>query len=95
MSAATRPNWLIRWLVHLVTYATALTMIAPFAWMVSTSLKTSQRAIDPNPSLLPNGPPTQWQWQHYVEAWERAHLGDFYLNSIIVALVVTVLSVLS
>jgi len=94
VSAANRPHWLVRWLVHVVTYAVALTMIAPFGWMVSTSLKTSQRAIDPNPSLLPDGPPTQWQWNHYVEAWDRAHLGDFYLNSIIVALVVTVLSVL-
>ncbi|UCD75343.1 MAG: carbohydrate ABC transporter permease [Phycisphaerales bacterium] len=94
MSAAARPNWIVRWLVHLVTYAVALTMIAPFGWMISTSLKTNRRAIDPNPSLLPDGPLTQWQWHHYLEAWRRAQLGDFYLNSIIVAVVVTALSVL-
>ena len=80
---------------HVVIYILVLTMLAPFAWMVVTSLKTDTEAIAVQQmALLPTGPVTDWQWHNYIQAWEDAQLGQVYLNSVIVAVVVTILSVL-
>ncbi|MCL4197994.1 MAG: carbohydrate ABC transporter permease [Phycisphaerales bacterium] len=87
-----QPGALSRWSIHLALYALALTMLLPFAWMISTSLKTRGEAINPSPTLLPSGWPWDWQWGNYAQAWETASLGRYYLNSLLVALVVTVLA---
>lgn len=84
-----------RMISHVVIYILVLTMLVPFAWMVVTSLKTDTEAIDVQQmALLPSGPITDWQWHNYIQAWEDAQLGQVYLNSVIVAVVVTILSVL-
>ncbi|MEE8155789.1 MAG: carbohydrate ABC transporter permease [Phycisphaerales bacterium] len=95
MSAWSKPAWPIRAAVHAMVYILAATMLVPFAWMCSTSLKTDAEAIDVQQvALLPAGSVTDWKWGNYLEAWRLAELGDVYLNSLIVAVVVTVLSVL-
>ena len=95
MSAWSKPAWPIRAAVHAMVYIAAATMLVPFAWMCSTSLKTDAEAIDVQQvALLPAGSVSDWKWGNYLEAWRLAELGDVYLNSLIVAVVVTVLSVL-
>ncbi len=95
MSAWSKPSWPIRAAVHAFVYILAATMLVPFAWMCSTSLKTDAEAIDVQQvALLPAGSVSDWKWGNYLEAWRLAELGDVYLNSLIVAVVVTVLSVL-
>lgn len=94
MSAPGKPPLLLRLVVHAITYAVGLTMLLPFFWMISTSLKTRQDAISDVPQWLPPGWPWEWQWGNYLEAWRVANLDRYYLNSIVVALVVTVLSCL-
>ena len=95
MSAWSKPAWPIRAAVHALVYILAATMLVPFAWMCSTSLKTDAEAIDVQQvALLPAGSVSDWKWGNYLEAWRLAELGDVYLNSLIVAVVVTVLSVL-
>ena len=95
MSAWSKPAWPIRAAVHAMVYILAATMLVPFAWMCSTSLKTDAEAIDVQQiALLPAGSVSEWKWGNYLEAWRLAELGDVYLNSLIVAVVVTVLSVL-
>ncbi len=94
MSTWMRPSWPVRLAAHVATFATALTMLMPLAWMVSTSLKTDQQAISADITLLPPGKPSSWQWTNYVAAWRDADLGEFYINSIIVAAAVTMLSVI-
>lgn len=92
MSRRDTPHWFPRLLVHLVAYALAFTMLVPFGWMVLTSLKTRSGAIAVPLRWFPEGWPWQWQWGNYVEAWKVAELGRFYLNSIIVAVAITVLA---
>jgi len=99
MLAWNRPNPLIRLLLHTLVYAVALTMLLPFAWMVFTSLKSNADALGTvdesgnfHLTLLPPGSPTDWHWENYLLAWDTAQLGRFYINSIIVAVAVTVLS---
>ena len=95
MSAWSKPALSVRVAVHLMVYLLAATMLVPFAWMISSSLKTNAEAIDVSRmALLPSGSVTDWKWSNYLEAWRLADLGDVYLNSLIVAVVVTVISVL-
>ena len=95
MSAWSKPSLSVRVAVHVLVYLLAATMLVPFAWMISSSLKTDAEAIDVSRiALLPAGSVTDWKWSNYLEAWRLAELGDVYLNSFIVAVVVTVLSVL-
>lgn len=81
------PRWPVRIVIHAIVYLLALTMLIPFAWMVLTSLKTRNEAIG-EVRILPD----TFQWGNYREAWEQAQLGDFYVNSLIVAIAVTILS---
>ena len=93
MSGRTHPPLIVRITLHVAIYAGALTMVLPVAWIVSTSLKSHHDAISAVPTLLPAGPPSEWQWHNYAQAWRIAQFGDFYRNSLLVAAVVTVLSV--
>lgn len=91
MSRLRRPPIAVRLLVHAVVWAVALSMLAPFAWTVLTSLKTDAEATRPLTlaTLLPASP----QWGNYARAVRDAELGRFYFNSVLVAVVTTVLAV--
>lgn len=86
-----RPSITSRVLVHAVVYGLALSMLAPFAWMLVTSLKTDAEAARPPTleTLLPASP----QWSNYGAAIESANLSAYYKMSIAVAVVTTVLAV--
>lgn len=87
-----RPPLSIRLIVHGIIYIIALTMLIPFAWMILTSLKTRAETLGIQSRILPAGWPWQWQWANYLEAWRVADLGKFYVNSIIIAVIVTILA---
>lgn len=67
-------------LLFLFTALLAISFLFPFAWSVSSSLKTGFEVIAYPPSLLPKSP----QWYNYVEAWTSADLGRFFWNSTVV-----------
>ncbi|MCL4210451.1 MAG: carbohydrate ABC transporter permease [Phycisphaeraceae bacterium] len=95
MSALHRPNLLLRLLACCMVWLAALTMILPFVWMVLTALKTNEEAVGGAEDAGGGGItllPEVWQWGNFAEAWRIAHLGDYYLNSLIVAAVTTVLA---
>ncbi len=91
MSALRRPSLPVRAAVHLGVYLVAATMLAPFLWMLLTSLKTDQEAAQA--PTLGNLLPAVWQWRNYPRAVEAADLHLYYINSTVVALVTTVLAV--
>ncbi|MHC4765127.1 MAG: hypothetical protein ACYTF2_08470, partial [Planctomycetota bacterium] len=93
MTLTNRPPIAARVAGHAVVYAAAVTVFAPLAWMVLSSLKTQAEALSATPTLFPAGTPAAWQWSIYAEAWRIAEFGRFYGNSLFVAIVVTVLSV--
>ncbi|HEX2866391.1 MAG TPA: carbohydrate ABC transporter permease [Ignavibacteriales bacterium] len=70
---------------HLVIYALALATLAPFIWMVLTSLKDMNEIYVYPPKWLPD----KFHFENYKNAFEAAPFGRYYLNSIIVALSVT------
>jgi len=64
----------------------AIVMIAPFLWMVSTSLKSKDEVF----SLPPVWIPTDISFNKYMEIWNMGPLLSGISNSLIVALSVTI-----
>jgi ABC-type glycerol-3-phosphate transport system permease component len=63
-----------------------LLMMAPFVWMISTSLKTRAEVFATPPTLFPVVP----QWHNYPDMWNALPFGTFFLNSIKLATLNTV-----
>jgi multiple sugar transport system permease protein len=72
-------------LVHLALIAGAALALGPMLWMVSASLMPTGEANSFPPRFLPS----QVTFEHYRSLFTRLNLGRFALNSAIVALVVT------
>jgi len=70
---------------YLFLTATALAVMLPFIWMISTSLKGQKEVFTYPPSWLPQ----EWRWQNYIDAWRGAMFGRYFLNSVFIAVMVT------
>jgi len=64
--------------------ALALMMMAPFLWMLLTSLKTQQEAFQYPPTFLPEVP----QWRNYVQLFTQVPFARYFINTTIVTLTV-------
>jgi N-acetylglucosamine transport system permease protein len=67
----------------LLSLWTAISLFG-FIWVVLTSLKTNQEIYSIKTLF---GLPAKFQWINYVNAWTRSHMGNFFLNSVIVTVV--------
>ncbi|HWD39109.1 MAG TPA: carbohydrate ABC transporter permease [Fimbriimonas sp.] len=74
-----------RSVVWIVVTLGALAMLAPFLWMVLTSLRTDEEAFTFPPKLF-----TAFQWHNWPDAWGIAPFGRFFFNSAFVSICVTV-----
>ena len=68
----------------------AFVMMFPFVWMLATSLKTLPESVAIPPILLPDTP----QWSNYAEALRTAPFGLYFRNSILVAGLGTLLTLI-
>jgi ABC-type glycerol-3-phosphate transport system permease component len=78
-----------RILVVLTLVVVSLISLAPFAWMVLSSLKPLQEAE------LPTVLPTQWRPSNYPEVFAKIPFARYYINSLFVASWVTFLTVMT
>lgn len=76
--------------LHAALVALAALTLAPLAWMVSASLMPTGEANTFPPRLLPSVPTLA----HYVELFTRLNLARSFLNSTVVAITTTLISVL-
>ena len=74
---------------YLLLSVGAVTMIAPFLWMVATSLKEPGQIFSFQKNWWEEWLPTTFVWQNYVKAWQVVPFAKFYLNSIFVTACVT------
>ena len=65
---------------------TALIVVMPFIWMISTSLKGPGEVFAYPPQWIP----TEWRFQNYVDAFQAAPFARYFYNSAVVALCVTI-----
>lgn len=75
--------------LYLFASVGAFTMIAPFLWMVATSLKTAGEVFSYQKPWWYDWIPTSFVWQNYVKAWKVVPFARFYLNSIFVVVLTT------
>jgi multiple sugar transport system permease protein len=71
-----------RSLVYLMLTVLAMAALAPILWMVSTSLKTYEQVFVWPPRWIPN----PVVWHNYLDAWQAAPFGRYFLNTTILAL---------
>lgn len=70
--------------------AVALLFLFPFFWMVSNALRTNDEVLSVPPRLLPTEP----RWENFIEAWAHLPFGQFFINSLVVAISVTIIVVI-
>lgn len=80
-----------RILVFLILLLGAVTMVLPFVWMISTSLKEANLVYVVPPQWIPN----PVDWQNFVDIWTKSNLLVGIKNSVIISAVVLVCSTLS
>ena len=64
----------------------AFVMMAPFLWMVITSLKTRAEVFGSGPLEFPTG----LHWENFGQMWNALPFGGFFVNSIKLAALTTV-----
>lgn len=72
-------------LIYAILTVGALTMLLPFFWMISTSIKTPGQAVAMPPVWIPD----VFQFSNYDKALSMAPFGRYFLNSVFVTLVST------
>jgi multiple sugar transport system permease protein len=81
-----RRRWIMVSIVTLVLALGAAINLIPFAWMLSTSLKSNSQAFSYPPTWIPD----PFVWQNYVDAWERVN-GRVFFNTAFFAISIVVL----
>jgi multiple sugar transport system permease protein len=66
-------------------------MLAPFAWMISSSFKTDLEVFLFPIQWIPANP----QWQNYVNIWSLIPLSTFFRNTIVLTVVITTFALLT
>ena len=67
--------------VFLLLLLGAFTMVVPFVWMLSTSLKEAKLVYEIPPRWIPD----PVDWHNYVEVWTKSNLVTGIKNSVIVS----------
>ena len=80
-----------RVLVFIILLLGASTMVIPFLWMLSTSLKEANCVYQVPPQWIPN----PVDWMNYVELWKNSNLLIGIKNSVVVSACVVVFGTFS
>lgn len=80
-----------RVVVFMLLLAGASTMVVPFLWMLSTSLKEAKVVYEIPPKWIPN----PVDWENYIELWKDSDLLSGLKNSTIVSFCVVVFGTFS
>ncbi len=82
---------LYRAFVYLVLLALAISIFVPVAWVFLASIKENSEFYG-SPWAMPKG----FYFQNFIDAFEKANMGEFFLNSVIVtALALAILLVIA
>jgi multiple sugar transport system permease protein len=80
-----------RILLYAILIATAVTMLIPFVWMLSASLKLNRDVFNFPIEWIPAQP----RWQNYIDIWNQIPLALFIYNTSKLTIIVTVLQLLT
>jgi multiple sugar transport system permease protein len=77
--------------IYLFLIVMAFTMLVPFVWMLSSSLKLNKDVFTFPMKWIPESP----RWKNYSDIWTKIPLGTFILNTVKLSVIVTLLQLLS
>ena len=78
-------------IIYVLLIFLLVTIVVPVAWVFMASIKQNSEFYG-NPWTLPAG----FHWQNFVDAWNKASMGSYMLNSVIVtALALAILLVVA
>lgn len=80
----------VRWGGILVGLLTAFAVLLPIIWMFLTAFKPESDIVTFPPKLFP----TSLTLQHFADVWTKIPFGRLYLNSVVFAGTVTIISLL-
>lgn len=87
--ARRRKELLKKWGSYLLLFLGATTMIAPFLWMITTSLKEPGAVFSFQKNWWEEWIPMSFRVDNYIKAWQVVPFAKFYLNSIFVTFCIT------
>ena len=64
--------------VYVALFALAISIIVPIVWVFFASLKSQLELVSGNPFALP----ADWLWSNFVDAFQKARMGDYLLNTV-------------
>lgn len=79
-------NLIKKWFLYVVLIVVGIAMIAPFVWMISTSLKEEGTVFTIKPQWIPR----PVVFNNYAVVWNSLPFGRFFLNSFFVATSLTI-----
>ncbi|XHR30446.1 MAG: carbohydrate ABC transporter permease [Chthoniobacteraceae bacterium] len=74
---------------HIPLLLASLAMLLPVAFMFTTALSMPGQAFQFTQSLRALFIPSAWHWQNFLEVWEKVSFLRYYVNSLVVASIVT------
>ena len=74
--------------IYVALITLAISIIVPVGWVFLASIKEN-REFYGSPWTLPEG----FYWQNFLDAWNKAKMGDYLLNSVIVTALALVILV--
>ncbi len=90
-AGARRKRRIGMWLLVIFLIPAAIFMLAPFVWMLSTSLKGVGQVFEYPPRWIPE----TFHWENYTRVFKVLPFGRFFFNSAVVATTVTVLQLVT
>ncbi len=76
----------VRALILLLLLAGAVVVVLPFVYMLVSSLETNAQIGQLTPQFVPN----PFVWDNYAQVWQTSRVGQFFVNSLVVAVATTV-----
>lgn len=76
---------LVNLLFYILMSVIAVVMVIPFVWMLSTSFKENGKVLIFPPQWIPK----PWIWENYSYAWTAANMAQYFKNSVIVTVLIT------
>ncbi|MCM3289421.1 carbohydrate ABC transporter permease [Paenibacillus sp. MER 180] len=86
-----RSYMMVRALMYALLGIWTVLVIYPLLWSILGSFKTNQQFLLNAPWSLPEWP---FEWANFTTVWNNYHLGTYFMNSLIVTVVSTVLALL-
>ena len=73
--------------IYILLFIIAFTMLVPFVWMLSASVKLNKDVFTFPMQWIPSDP----QWVNYATIWQKIPLGTFTFNTFKLTIIVTLL----